>query len=99
MLFVAWLGNLHRPTKDVDLLGFGACSLEDVARRLREIAQAPGDDGIVFDAGSIAPEIMKEDAEYEGVRAKLIAYLQEARIRMQIDIGFGDAFATRSHNQ
>jgi hypothetical protein len=24
MLFVAWQGNLHRPTKDLDLLGFGS---------------------------------------------------------------------------
>lgn len=91
MLFVAWQGNLHRPTKDLDLLGFGTASTEDVARRVREIAGVPGDDGIVFDARSVATEIIKEDAEYEGVRAKLVSSLEQARIRMQIDVGFGDA--------
>jgi hypothetical protein len=31
-----------------------------------------------------------EDAEYEGVRARFTATLAKAKIRMQIDIGFGD---------
>jgi hypothetical protein len=91
MLFVAWQGNLHRPTKDLDLLGFGSASLEDVARRMHEIAGMPGDDGIAFDANSVITEVIKEDAEYEGVRVKLVATLEQAKIRMQIDIGFGDA--------
>ncbi len=91
MLFVAWQGNLHRPTKDLDLLGFGSPSAEDVALRIREIARMPGDDGIVFDPDSVVTEVIKEDAEYEGVRAKLVATLEQARIRMQIDVGFGDA--------
>jgi hypothetical protein len=91
MLFIAWQGNLHRPTKDLDLLGFGSAPLEVVARRMREIAGMPGDDGIVFDADSVVTEVIKEDAEYEGVRAKLVATLEQAKIRMQIDIGFGDA--------
>jgi hypothetical protein len=91
MLFVAWQGNLHRPTKDLDLLGFGSPSVVDVAHRIREIARVPGEDGIVFDPNSVVTEIIKEDAEYEGVLAKLVATLEQARIRMQIDVGFGDA--------
>jgi hypothetical protein len=91
MLFVAWQGNLHRPTKDLDLLGFGSPSVEDVARRIRAIVHIPADDGIVFDPDSVVTEIIKENAEYEGVRAKLVATLEQARIRMQIDVGFGDA--------
>lgn len=91
MLFVAWEGNLHRPTKDLDLLGFGPPSPEDVARRIREIVLEPADDGIEFDADSVETEVIKEDAEYEGVRAKFQARLEQARIRMQVDVGFGDA--------
>jgi hypothetical protein len=91
MLFVAWQGKLHRPTKDLDLLGFGSASVEDVAQRVRQIARMLADDGIVFDADSVVTEVIKEDAEYEGVRAKLVATLDQARIRMQIDVGFGDA--------
>lgn len=91
MLFVAWNGSLHRPTKDLDLLGFGSSSVDDVARRIREISATPGDDGIVFDPDSVVTELIKEDAEYEGVRAKFIATLEQAKIRVQVDVGFGDA--------
>ncbi len=33
----------------------------------------------------------KEDAEYEGARVRVEPTLAKARIRLQIDIGFGDA--------
>ena len=34
---------------------------------------------------------MKEEEEYQGIRIKLNAYLESARIPVQVDIGFGDA--------
>jgi hypothetical protein len=34
---------------------------------------------------------IKEDAEYEGARVRLTAMVSNARLPMQIDIGFGDA--------
>ena len=42
ILFVAWQGTLHRPTKDLDFLGFGSSTLEDVAQRVLEIASVAG---------------------------------------------------------
>ena len=36
MLIVAWGGRLHRPTKDLDLLGVGDPGQADVARRMRK---------------------------------------------------------------
>jgi predicted nucleotidyltransferase component of viral defense system len=45
----------------------------------------------VFDPDIVLTEVIKEDAEYEGIRVKLVAILEQARIRMQIDVGFGDA--------
>lgn len=53
MLFVAWDGHFHRPTKDLDLLGRGYSGLEDVERRIRQILEVPSDDGILFDESSI----------------------------------------------
>lgn len=91
MLFVAWQGNLHRPTKDLDLLGFGESTPDAVADRISSIAALPANDGILFDPSSVEAEVIREDAEYEGVRVKLGASLEQARIRLQIDIGFGDA--------
>lgn len=90
MLFLAWEGQLHRPTKDLDLLGFGNPDVDDVAHRIREICAAPADDGIVFGLAGIQGERIKEDAEYEGVRVRVPASLDGARISMQIDVGFGD---------
>lgn len=90
MLFLAWEGQLHRPTKDLDLLGFGSPDVDDVTRRIRDICAVAADDGIVFDLPGIAGDRIKEDAEYEGVRVRVPASLDGARILMQIDIGFGD---------
>jgi predicted nucleotidyltransferase component of viral defense system len=90
MLFVVWQGNLHRPTKDLDLLGFGNSTPEAVAERIRAVVSLPSDDGILFDPSSIEAAVIREDAEYEGVRVKLSASLEQARIRLQVDIGFGD---------
>ncbi len=88
---MAWGGRPHRPTKDLDLLGFGEPGQEDVARRVADIAALSGEDGIRFDIGSIKTELIKEDAEYEGVRVHLTARPEQARVPLQIDIGFGDA--------
>lgn len=45
---------------------------------------------MVFDPESIKAERIKEDADYEGVRIRFIGRLDNARVHMQIDIGFDD---------
>jgi hypothetical protein len=90
MLFLAWEGRLYRPTKDLDLLGFGSSDVLDVTRRIRDVCAVPADDGIVFDLAGIAGERINEDAEYEGVRVRVPASLDGACVSMQIDVGFGD---------
>lgn len=90
MLFVAWGSKVYRPTKDLDLLGFGSANVAEVADRIREVCSVPAEDGIVFDVAGIEAERIKEDAEYEGVRVSVPASLDGARVRMQVDVGFGD---------
>jgi hypothetical protein len=48
-------------------------------------------DGIVFDPRSVKGEEIKAVDEYAGVRVLLEARLAEARIPVQVDVGFGDA--------
>src|ERR1035437_1749072 len=48
------------------------------------------DDGLEFDADSIRTEVMREGAEYQGVRVKLIARLATARMTTTLDFSFGD---------
>ena len=47
-------------------------------------------DGVTFDVDTLTGEVIKEAADYSGVRVTFSGYLQNARIAMQIDIGFGD---------
>jgi hypothetical protein len=47
-------------------------------------------DGLIFDTDSVVGQAIKEDADYAGVRVTFLATLQNSRIAMQIDIGFGD---------
>jgi hypothetical protein len=92
MLFQLWSDQLHRPTRDLDLLGHGEPSPERITKILTELCEIEvDDDGLVFDPESIGVEQIKEDDEYQGIRAKLTAYLENARVSLQVDIGFGDA--------
>jgi predicted nucleotidyltransferase component of viral defense system len=92
MLFRVWSGSLHRPTKDVDLLGFGEPTPASVASTIREIiGTVVEDDGITFDAPSVRAEEIRENDDYGGIRATFTAKLDTAIIPLQVDIGFGDA--------
>jgi hypothetical protein len=93
MLFTAWTRVLPRSTKDADLLGFGDPSPGRLARIFRELAAAePGsEDGVAFDPDSVRVEAIREANEYGGQRVTLDAELDGARMRVQVDVGFGDA--------
>lgn len=91
-LFALWTGDLHRPTRDVDLLGFGDPLIPRLIEIITEVCQvAVQDDGLQFLQKTIEGEAIREEAEYDGVRITLVAMLGTARIPVQIDIGFGDA--------
>jgi predicted nucleotidyltransferase component of viral defense system len=90
-LFTLWTGDTHRPTKDLDLLGWGPSAIREVEETIRTICKVEGNDGILFDGESVEGTRIKEEDEYEGVRVKFHSVLGGARIPMQVDIGFGDA--------
>ena len=48
------------------------------------------DDGFRLDAATVSAERISEDADYEGIRVKILGYLENARVPIQIDLGFGD---------
>jgi hypothetical protein len=48
-------------------------------------------DGVIFDAGSVAAEPIREHQSYAGVRIAIRANVDRARVRVQVDTGFGDA--------
>jgi hypothetical protein len=96
MLFQLWTGHLHRSTRDVDLLGTGENSLERLTEVMRAICSiVVPDDGVTFDRACISASRIKENHEYEGVRIVCPVRLGNARLRLQIDVGFGDAITPR----
>lgn len=91
MLFQLWSGGVHRATRDLDLLGQGlntAPRLEEIFRDLCNV-QVP-DDALRFDAKTVHAGEIKPDDEYQGIHVSLECRLENARIHLQIDIGFGD---------
>ena len=92
MLFVVWDEKTHRPTRDLDLLGFGPSEKEDLIRVFQEVTATPVvDDGIVFDPKSVHADDIREDNVYAGVRIRLMGKLGTAEIPVQVDVGTGDA--------
>lgn len=93
-LFAVWTETPHRPTKDLDLLGFGSPDPDRLVDIFREVValEVPAD-GIVFDGRSIAAADIRANEEYDGIRLTMEAKLGTARIPLQVDVGFGDATA------
>ncbi|MEE9350686.1 MAG: nucleotidyl transferase AbiEii/AbiGii toxin family protein [Thiotrichaceae bacterium] len=98
MLFWVWNQDIHRPTRDIDLLGFGSNDKQHLAEVFQGVISLQEDDGLAFDAQNIHVQDIKEDAKYQGVRITGHANLDQARIPFQIDIGFGDAVTPDSEN-
>ena len=91
LLFIVWKTPATRPTRDIDLLGRLNNELASVRTVIAEVCQAPvDDDGLFFNPASVTTERIAEDADYEGVQARFQATLGNARIAMQVDIGFSD---------
>jgi hypothetical protein len=91
LMFRMWQAPLSRPTMDIDLLGRTGNTLDSmitIAKELCHLEVEP--DGIIFNADSVQAERIAEDADYEGVRVKLRGRLDNARLVIQVDVGFSD---------
>lgn len=91
LLFNLWGAPSSRPTRDIDLLGRLNNSMDALVSVFRDVCQlAVEPDGLAFAIESVAGQAIKEEADYSGVRVTFQAFLENARVPMQIDIGFGD---------
>jgi hypothetical protein len=94
MLLYAWSPYPFRATQDVDLLGRGEITAEQLGAVFRGLCTAAVvDDGLVFQADSVRVGLIRQEDEYGGFRVKLQARLTSARIDLQVDVGVGDAVA------
>ncbi|MFQ5463189.1 MAG: nucleotidyl transferase AbiEii/AbiGii toxin family protein [Phycisphaerae bacterium] len=91
MLFTVWKGAMHRPTRDLDLLGFGEASEERLVGVFRSVCdQTVDDDGMSFDANSVTAAPIRGEHTYAGIRLRIATQLGSARLNLQVDVGFGD---------
>ncbi len=91
-LLTLWMRDPYRATRDVDLLAFGPNDAASVRETVARICAVPcPEDGLVFDLDSLEITPIRAEEEYQGQRAVLLARLDSARIRVQVDMGFGDA--------
>lgn len=91
MVMMSWFDDPHRPTRDLDLLGFGDPAEDAMLATFRDILTQDADDGVEFNPDTLRVERIREDIEYGGLRLRAIASVGGARINLTIDIGFGDA--------
>ena len=91
LLFDLWFDVPHRPTHDVDFLGFGAADIPRLEEVFRDICRIEIPDGMVFQPDSVKGAEIRKEANYSGIRLTLMGVLDSARCPVQIDVGLGDA--------
>jgi predicted nucleotidyltransferase component of viral defense system len=83
--------DARRPTRDIDL---AARALENSAETIlavvKKIADTPIDDGVKFESGRATAEVIREDADYSGIRVTLSGVLSRAVVRLHVDVNIGD---------
>lgn len=80
-----------RPTRDIDVLKYGDSAIPDLENNISECCKINIEgDGLEFSPDSVEGEEIREQEAYDGVRLKICGNLGNARITIQIDVGFGD---------
>jgi predicted nucleotidyltransferase component of viral defense system len=90
LLFRVWDVPDTRATRDIDFLAFTDNSPENLQSVFKDICSIDGNDGLLFDPESVNAQTIKKDADYEGIRLRFAGTLGNAKITMQVDVGFGD---------
>jgi hypothetical protein len=99
MLLQIWLPEAGRPTRDLDLLGFGDVTPDRLRRILAAVCDQPvAADGCRFLADSVVVAAIRSQDEYGGQRVTLEGRLGNARLHVQVDVGAGETLAEAVHD-
>ena len=91
LMLRVWHAPFARPTMDIDMLGKTSNDIDAVVGQFKDICDVIVEpDGLTFNPDSIRAQRITEDADYEGLRLRFTGNLGNAKINIQIDIGFGD---------
>lgn len=92
LLFYVWNQETHRPTRDIDLLGFGSSDINSVKKVFEDIiGMEMPEDGLIFNPETLSLQEIREEQSYGGLRIKIQAKLGNIRVPIQVDVGYGDA--------
>ena len=80
-----------RSTKDADFQVYGHHDRASLARLFAEICGREMDDGIDFSIAEIVVDVAGEEREYAGFVVHVPARIASLAMRLQFDIGFGEA--------
>lgn len=92
LMFVVWKTPRSRATKDIDFMAKTENTVGNLVGIAQDVCHVDvAEDGLAFDPAAVTGEIIKENADYSGVRVSFEGKLERAKIPMQLDIGFGDS--------
>ena len=84
-------GDAARPTEDIDLAARSLANTPEAIRQvMRELCGIDFGDGLTFDPDQVQARVINNALEYPGVHVTLIATLGPSRIRVPIDVSFGN---------
>ena len=91
MLLIGAMNDPYRPTRDLDLLGFGDPDPDALIRVFSDICSIGIDDAVIFDTDGLTVDRIRDETDYGGLRIRTTATVDGARISVVVDIGFGDS--------
>ena len=96
-LIAVWLEEPYRATRDIDMLATGGADEFAVRGLVEAVCDVPcPEDGLAFDTSCLRVTPIREAQAYPGHQARLDVHLDNARIPLQVDFGFGDAVPKES---
>ena len=91
MLVVLWNEPFHRPTQDIDFAAQGTVGRDDIVPALQHVCRIAAADGVVFGADHMTVSRIRGATDEGGIRIRLPATVDVARVTVQVDVGFGDS--------
>ena len=92
LLYGLYRSEFPRATTDIDFLARRISNkAENIKETFSEILSIETDDPLVFDVEGIKVTSITEMKQYHGIRVSATAFLERSRIKVSIDIGFGDS--------
>lgn len=83
--------GIRRPTKDIDAEAISAdVSPEHLERVVADVAAADVHDGVEFDVATTQVQEIRDEAEYPGLRVKVVAYIGPQKVSITWDVSTGD---------